>query len=119
MKKSHILLLSAIIFAVVITVAAWTIGYSYLSNRLDNSTRQSFIDESERFLTSDNNFKSDYGALISLETGDKMPIKNNSSELTEYYMDFICKTNKGKFKIRVYHIWNDEWLFKYEDLQSD
>lgn len=119
MKKTRVWILAVVIAVILIIVSIWVVGYRYLSNRIDNSTRQSFIDESELFLLSDDDFKNEYGTLISMESEDQMPVKNDAVDLTEYYMDFICTTSKGEFNIRVYHTWNDGWSFKYEDLQSN
>jgi len=32
-------------------------------------------------------------------------------------MDFICVTEKGKYQIRVYHTWQDAWVYKYQEIE--
>ena len=116
MKKIHVWILVIVVLIILLVVSIWAIAYSYFSNRIDNSTRQSFIDETTLFLSADEEFINKYGALISLESKDELPIKNESSEQTEYYMDFTCVTENGTFDIRVYHTFQDTWTYRFEEI---
>ena len=119
MKKNRVYLISIAAAACLIFVSVWAIGYSYLSGRLNNDIRELFIEESTSYLSSDEDFKNQYGLLISLESQDKMPIENKGSALTEDYMDFRCVTDRGEFQIRVYHTWSDGWSYRFEELGAD
>ena len=50
MKKTHILILVIVISIILLVISIWAIAYPYFSSRIDNSTRQSFIDETISFL---------------------------------------------------------------------
>lgn len=115
MKKKNIFILISVI-AIALFVLAWTIGYSLLSDRVDDATRNGFVNEAQAFLANDDTFLTNYGEIISMTSEDDMPHKNQEAEQTEYYMDFKCTTNRGEFLIRVYHVWNDGWSFRYDEL---
>ena len=115
MKKTHILILVIAVSIILLVISIWAIAYPYFSNRIDNSTRQSFIDETISFLSTDEEFINKYGLLISIESKDKLPIKNELSEQTEYYMNFSCVTENGTFDIRVYHTFQDKWTYRFEE----
>ena len=119
MKKTHILILVIVVSVILLVISIWAIAYPYFSNRIDNSTRQSFIDETISFLSTDEEFINKYGLLVSIESNDKLPIKNESSEQTEYYMDFNCVTENGAFDIRVYHTFQDTWIYRFEETNID
>lgn len=119
MKKTHILILVIIVLIVLLAISIWAVAYPYFSNRIDNSTRQSFIDETILFLSTDEEFINKYGLLVSIESKDKLPIKNELSKQTEYYMDFNCVTENGTFDIRVYHTFQDMWAYRFEEINID
>ena len=119
MKKAHILILVVAVSVILLVISIWAIAYSYFSSRIDNSTRQSFVDETISFLSTDEEFINQYGLLISIESKDKSPIKNESSEQTEYYMDFSCVTENGACDIRVYHTFGDKWTYRFEENNHD
>lgn len=113
MKKVYIFILLAVF---IIAVAVWGVLYSLLSSRIDNATRQGFINDCETFLLTDDNFISNYGNLISLTSNDDMPTEIEKGEHKQYYMNFVCTTDRGEFDIRVYLTFENEWTYSYEDL---
>ena len=113
--KKRILILVIAVLIILLVISIWAIAYPYFSNRIDNSTRQGFIDETISFLSTDEEFINKYGLLISIESKDKLPIKNELSEQTEYYMDFSCVTENGTFDIRAYHTFQDKWTYRFEE----
>lgn len=119
MRKPHILVLIIVIVIFLVVISIWAVAYPYFSKRIDNATRQSFVDETILYLSTEEEFVNKYGSLISAESEDKLPIKNKASELKEYYMDFICITDKGQFCIRVYHTWSENWTYKFEEINVD
>ena len=119
MKKTHILILVIVISIILLVISIWAIAYPYFSSRIDNSTRQSFIDETISFLSTDEEFINKYGLLISIESKDKLPIKNELSEQTEYYMYFSCVAENGAFDIRVYHTFQDKWTYRFEETSTN
>ena len=64
MKKTHILILVIVISIILLVISIWAIAYPYFSSRIDNSTRQSFIDEKISFLSTDEEFINKYGLII-------------------------------------------------------
>ena len=84
MKKTYILILIIIAVIILVVISIWTILYPYFSNRIDNSTRQSFIDETVSYLSTNEEFINKYGSFISIESKDNLPIKNEDlwSEIT-------------------------------------
>ena len=116
MKKAHIWIIIIVIAVILVVISIWAIVYPYFLNRVENSTRQSFIDETVSYLSTEENFVNRYGLLISAESECELPIKNEASKLTEYYMDFICTTEKGQFVIRVYHTWTESWTYRFEEI---
>ena len=119
MKKQHILILIIILTIIFAVISIWAIAYQYFSNRVDNSTRQSFIDETMSYLSTNEEFTNKYGSLVSIESKDNLPIRNTNVELTEYYMDFTCVTENGNFYVRVYHTWRDSWTYRFEEIDID
>ena len=116
MKKTHIAILIISVAIVLLVVSIWAIAYPYFLTRIDASTRQSFVDEARSYLSTNEEFINKYGFLISIESKDELPIKNEIAEQTEYYMDFTCVTEKGHFGIRVYHTWCDTWVYSFEEI---
>lgn len=116
MKKRHIVILIIIFLIILVVISIWAIAYPYFSNRIDNSTRQSFIDQTMSYLSTNQEFVHKYGPLVSINSNDKSPIKNTDSELTQYYMDFTCVTESGSFCIRVYHTWIDTWTYSFKEM---
>lgn len=118
MKKKYVIV-SIIVVGVLIWFFIWMIAYTYLLKRTDNSIRQGFINETITYLSTDETFTSRYGALISVESADSIPIENKTSELSQYYMDFTCITQNGQFYIRVYHTWDDMWIYSFEEINIE
>lgn len=118
MKKQYIVILGVIILIIFMVISIWTIAYPYFLKKTDNSTRQSFIDETMLYLSTDEEFISKYGPPVSINSNDKLPIKNTDSKLTQYYMDFTCVTENDSFSIRVYHTWIDTWTYSYEIMDT-
>ena len=116
MKKTHILILIVLVVVILLVFSIWAIAYPYFLDRIDNSTRQSFINETTSYLSTNEEFINKYGLLVSLESKDKLPIKNETSKLTEYYMDFTCVTENGHYNIRVYHTWSNTWTYSFEEI---
>ena len=115
MKKTTLII--AIVTLILVFFTAWVIGYSFLSNHVNQANMQGFINDCEEFLSSDKEFTSKYGALVLLEAqenGNIVQIK--TPETTEYYMDFNCTTNQGVFSIRVYLTYNKVWTYRFVEL---
>ena len=69
MKKTHILILVIAVSIILLVISIWAIAYPYFSNRIDNSTRQSFIDETISFLSTDEEFINKYGLIVFARKG--------------------------------------------------
>ena len=111
--KKRILIIVAVI---VIAIITWCILFTLLSRRVDNATRQGFINDCEAFLLSDETFIENYGTLVSINSDDEMPTQISNGEYNKYYMNFTCTTQKGEFNIRVHLAYDNGWVFSYEEL---
>ena len=98
---------------IVAFVAFWGIGYFGLSNYLKNAERLGFINDATEFLSTNEEFLRDYGAVLSIEPDGDSSIKNDDPTIKEYYMDFVCQTEKGTYAVRIYDVWDDGWSFRY------
>ena len=119
MGKKQILISIIIVAIILLAILIWAIAYPYFSSRIDDSTRQSFINETMSYLSTNEDFVSKYGSLISIDSSDKLPIKNENSEQTQYYMDFTCVTENGHFYIRVYHTWDSTWSYSFDEINGN
>ncbi len=119
MKTIRGLLKFLIILNIIIGISVWVVFYPYLSKRMNNSTRQVFVDQTISYLSSDQTFINKYGTLVVAASPDYQPIKNESFEQTQYYMDFICITERGQCTIRVYHTWVEHWTYEFEEIEMN
>ena len=113
MKKRQIVLI--VMGAVVLFYLLWFITFSLIIGITYNGRKRAFSEGARAYLSTNEEFISQYGHLISANTDDRKPKENKNSELDEYYMDFVCVTDRGQYFIRVVHVWNDGWwTYRFE-----
>ena len=77
--------------------------------------KRGYIESCQEYLNSETDFLQTYGKIISFQTNDTYPpTKVELQNGKEYYMDFQCETEKAVFEIRVFHIFTDEWSYRYD-----
>lgn len=115
MKKSTIIII--ITALILVTFAAWAVGYSFLSNHATKTQVRGFMNDCEEFLSSDEAFISQYGELVALDALENSTVvETRTDETIEYYMDFNCTTSNGVFNIRVHLTYNELWAYSFEEL---
>ena len=111
--------LTGAIIIMVVWFAIWGFGYWYLGQQVNTASTRGFIQDATNYLSADDSFAEKYGQLSQMNAESDAPVNNEGAATREYYMDFICTTGTGEYRIRVFQTWdaeNETWLLRYEEL---
>ena len=94
----------AMIGAIVVMVvwfAIWGIALRYLSNQTEKASVSNFIGACKEYASKNEAFQTEFGKLVDFKTEQEAYTENPAAP-GEYYMDFICTTDRGEFTVRIF-----------------